>query len=222
MLTGLTEVAGVGNSGEEFWCAATEAFSEFTVATDGPDASELMPPPADMWCGCVECACDEMAEPEVGVTAEPEDDAFRKELWWDFIDWATAAAAAAAAADEPPLLFGLFALPPAPEELLDLLPPLPPELECDECEFDLLALDELELLLLLLPLFDVLRDVEQELEPELTFFELLRLLDCCCCCSCWRHLARRFLNQTWKRWTQSEMLKKEFVAILLFYYKIYS
>ena len=65
----------------------------------------------------------------------------------------------------------------------------------------LLFLEELPELLLLLLLFDELRLEELQLleELELTFlFELLRLFDCCCCCSCWRHLARRFLNQTWK------------------------
>lgn len=63
-------------------------------------------------------------------------------------------------------------------------------------------LEEFVELELLLPLFDVLREEDDEHEadpePELTDFELLKLFDCCCCCNCWRHLARRFLNQTWK------------------------
>lgn len=49
----------------------------------------------------------------------------------------------------------------------------------------------LELLLLFLVVDDELPDV----------FELLRLVDDAedvWCCNCWRHFARRFLNQTWK------------------------
>jgi len=57
--------------------------------------------------------------------------------------------------------------------------------------------------LLLLPLLLLLRLADELLQlppplPPLAFFELLRLFDCCCCCNCWRHLARRFLNHTWK------------------------
>lgn len=183
MLTGLTEVAGVGSRGDEFWCwlPPPDVFRPPTLDELGPMLLPLM------WCKCV------AAEELVGVTAEVEADELRKELWCDFMDCATAAAAAAAA-EEP--LEEEFCC----DELLDLLALWLLLLLADE-EWWLFDLEEEFVVLeLLLPLFDALRDEddEHEAEPELTDFELLRLLDCCCCCNCWRHLALRFLNHTWK------------------------
>lgn len=180
MLTGLTEVAGVGKSGEEFWWAAPAAeFKALTLAI--AETAELLA----MWCPW------ETAEEIEGVTLELEADEFRKELCCDFMDWA-AATTAAAAAEELEVAELLFV-----EPLLLFLLLLTPLLPLND-EWWLLDLEEL---LELLPLFDVLRDEDDapdvEAEPEPTSFELLRPLDCWWFC-CWRHLALRFLNHTCK------------------------
>lgn len=158
MLTGLTEVAGVGRIGDELWPPPPRA-SE--LAAELPALPPILPPE---WCDDSECE-------------------FKKELWCDLMDWPPEPAPEDAEfADDLLLLLLLLLLDFAgvPDEFVPELP-LP-----------------LELFWLLL-LFDELR-FEPEFPPDptppLLPFELLREFDCCCCCSCWRHLARRFLNQT--------------------------
>lgn len=44
---------------------------------------------------------------------------------------------------------------------------------------------------------DVFEDFRlEEMDEDLELDDLLEICEFVCCCSCWRHLARRFLNQT--------------------------